>query len=156
MRMVITLVSLLLVFACDPGPVDPGGLLRVDSLRGSWRWVYSQGGITGTDVWSSASKGYEQTVAIGDGSLRWFLDDSLAVDAGLYVVPDTSASLYGLPVLILHDMNWGATAPSPLSWCRGGGPLCLLAEYEFRGWDTLLLHDPCLDCYAHRFIRIAF
>gem|GEM_PF-2705491 len=117
------------------------------SLTGSWQWERSAGGFTGW-IWTADSLDYTPSIAFLPGNRYIFYQDDHALHTGNYRLK----SLDKQTVLLTFDFQQEAFAwPS-----RKGWSLMLLRDTRARtlGDSLLLLIDPCIDCYTHRFRRI--
>ena len=145
MRRVSLVVATLACAAC--GTQNPTGLQPSD-LLGAWSWLMSEGGLGGQSS-TPESTGYDQTMVFGaDSVFDWFRNDSLFLHATYFVLRDSSLSSREL--VYLRDI----VASPPLDFlCSRAGEACPVWWIQFVSRDTLILHDTCLDCFNHWYLR---
>ena len=108
----------------------------------------SEGGLGGQSS-TPESTGYDQTIVFGaDSVFEWFRNDSLFVHATYFVGRDSTLSSGEL--VYLRDID----ASSPLHFlCSLAGEACPVWSIQFVSRDTLILHDLCVDCFNHWYLR---
>lgn len=111
----------------------------VTGLQGEWRWVSSTGGIAGETI-TPRTLGHELLYGFGPDTLRVARSDGAVQETG-YRLERNPAD--GEPGLIRFDEPvLGPTLP-------GQTEQRLLRPAP----DTLVLSDPCADCYSHTLAR---
>ena len=123
------------VFAVACGsPLQPE---NGDALVGRWVWVESIGGIAGRrDTPESTGMTRSMEVSVG-GVLNQFQDDTVAVVSERITVVRALTIMRPDTVDVIRFADRGEDA-----WL-----------FEFRGGDTLVLTDLCIDCFAHTWAR---
>ncbi len=145
MRHVSFLIATLACAAC--GTQNPTGPEPSD-LQDTWNWLMSEGGLF-PQRHTPESTGYDQTIVFGaDSVFEWFRNDSLFLHATYFVLRDSSLSSREL--VYLRDI----VASPPLDFlCSRAGEACPVWWIQFVSRDTLILHDLCLDCFNHWYLR---
>ncbi len=150
MRHVSFLIATLACAAC--GTQNPTGPEPSD-LQDAWSWLMSEGGLAGQSH-TTESTGYNQTIVFGaDSVFEWFRNDSLLARAKYFVGRDSSLSsgevLYFMDIVASSLSDW----IGPLLLCGLTDEPCAVSSIEFVSRDTLILHDTCLDCFNHWYVR---
>lgn len=117
---------------------------KLESLFGSWEWLESSGGFSGSRI-TPSSAGYTRTVEFGANGVYKIYRDGKLEDKVRFTVTESSSPYYGGPEYIITYGGSGIFGPEQDTY--------LSESIHFRGQDTLALTEDCADCYGHVYVR---
>lgn len=131
----------ILISGCKKNIVLPDESLN--KIFGTWEWVQSTGGYSGTRV-TPKSSGSTKTIEFSkNGTYRWFKDGKRQGKVS-YTISENKSMLMGSNSFII---TYGKS-----NWLDKDAPE-MQQSISFSGNDTLFLHDECYDCFGHIFVR---
>jgi hypothetical protein len=121
----------------SPSATNSTTLVKDTGIFGSWIWRSSIGGISGHQVLTPASEGYNVTIVFGtDSTFQSFRNDTLQ--------STTRFSISHRKDTFTDDTMDVITYQSPRSISQA---IFVLST------DSLELRDECYDCMGHSYIR---
>ena len=123
---------LYMVGGCDLF-LDGKGNVSDAAPQGTWVWKSSTGGFAGRTM-TPASEGYTQRLVLDDDGDFAFYRGQARLSSGRYAVEQEGTSIL-------------------LRYAPPAGPLYEAQRVERPDADRLVLHDTCMDCFTHTFVR---
>jgi hypothetical protein len=112
---------------------------EISQLHGSWKWLQSVGGFAG-ETRTPESTGHTVSIVFGVDGKAQFYQDGIAQIRYPYIVTNEKPYPDAKDIYFVEFL--GAPAPSNKQMI------------SYKGVDTLLLADLCIDCYQHTYARI--
>lgn len=134
----LALAGVAMLGGCATAPVSPGGNATVER----WEWVSSVGGFAGRTT-TPAEQGFRVRYAFGgDGTL---------------VVTRTPGGETRTRFTTTEESGADGTTRTVVRYADEVNVLAPPLREQFLrrvGRDTLVLSDPCADCFEHTFVRV--
>lgn len=133
--LVLFLLAILLTESCQkidfPTP-------EAENIVGEWEWVYSKGGITGSQVINAEDSEETYRLRFNEKGRYKYCINNKTEERGSYTVDLSSESWGDYLTLLLDDKSKSA----------------LSGELAFRGADTLTIYPlNCADCHRAFYVR---
>ena len=120
------------VISCSK-PIDPTVCIDNHCIDGEWEWVESYGPKAGLTV-TPQSSNQTKRLLITETHYQEYVNDSLIVDLEYEFIKSNELATFTADSLILKLMDGNWLAP-------------------IFDNDTLMLREPCFDCWDHTYVR---
>lgn len=141
----LTLCFSLLLWSCKKEDAPEISFPDSESkqLIGTWNWIGTYGGFTGSDVIDPSTEGYSQQIEFTNNGYVYEYQNGRKLSPSAYSLVKAK-SIFNSEERYMLIFDKAPTYNS--TNCR--------QSYQFSGSDSLILNEECYDAYGHLYVRL--